>query len=154
MFLSEEQYAKAPAPILVTLLGITISVNEEQPKKAPFTIHVTLSGITTVVKSLQSKNALKGISVIPSGMMATPSLISNCVIHAVRLAGLFCCKKSILIFNFAFHASDKVEGIELSIKSDVLKSHYRICFSLKNHIIGYKGTEKTYTCKKILFLLP
>ena len=88
MFLSEEQCAKAPGPILVTLLGITISVNEEQPKKAPFTIHVTLSGITTVVKSSQLINALKGISVVPYGMMATPSLISNCVIIVMRLGRL------------------------------------------------------------------
>jgi hypothetical protein len=38
---------------------------------------VTLSGIIIVVKEEQPENALLGISPVPSGMMATPSLISN-----------------------------------------------------------------------------
>ena len=39
------QPAKAPLPILVTLLGIVMLVSEEQVEKAPFPIVITLFGI-------------------------------------------------------------------------------------------------------------
>ena len=49
----EEQPAKAPIPILVTLLGIVTEVREEQPLKALSPIFMTLLGMIIEVKEEQ-----------------------------------------------------------------------------------------------------
>ena len=64
----------------MTDLGIVILVSEVQSEKASFPISSTLSGITTLCNSLHPENALCLIVIVPSGIMATPSLISNCAI--------------------------------------------------------------------------
>ena len=74
------QAANAASAMLVTLLGIKTLVNEEQPKKARPLMLVTLSGITTLLNEEQPEKALLGITLVPSGMIAIPSLISKLAI--------------------------------------------------------------------------
>jgi hypothetical protein len=55
-------------------------VSDLQPENAEYPIEVTLSGIVILVRLRHSENAERPIFVVPPGIMATPSLISNCAI--------------------------------------------------------------------------
>ena len=65
----EEQCAKAPDSIMLTLLGIVTEVSFLQYSKAPSSIIPTLSGIVIDVSDEQPAKALYPILVTPLGMM-------------------------------------------------------------------------------------
>jgi len=58
--------AKAPSPILTTLLGIVMFARLLQPKKAVSPIVVTLPGMAILVKLSHPKKALSSIVTMPS----------------------------------------------------------------------------------------
>ena len=66
---------KAQSPIDVTDDGMSISARLMHPLNALLPILVTVFGMMTLVISLFPFNACFGISVVPSGNVATPSVI-------------------------------------------------------------------------------
>ena len=66
---TRSQPSKAPSPMLVTLVGISMVVRPLHPENANAPILVTPSGITTLVRPLQPENALSPMLVTESGIV-------------------------------------------------------------------------------------
>ena len=128
----EEQHAKAPFPILITLLGMVMDRMEEQPKKAQSPILVTLSGIVIDWREVQPSKALSPILMTLSGIVMdwrkvqpakAPSPI-NCV-------PFFIVYEEILLLDFfiSFNPSAEYSALYLSFLAFFRSSS--VIFSLR-----------------------